>query len=166
MAVVVALYHHGYYVASTYGSTSICTTNSRCGGNDVENTILVTVLLLLLLEQGWNMHSCRCRPGDACVFFVSTRLCTLIRTPQAASLYNHTDSSSHPVATQSTHTCSYCCRWVTAQCKDLSLRCEVGTCNPANVPPGQHDDIVVGSLACRYSAARSASPFAAHPAST
>ena len=71
MAVVVALYHHGYYVASTYGSTSICTTNSRCGGNDVENTILVTVLLLLLLEQGWNMHSCRCRTGDA--FFLGGR---------------------------------------------------------------------------------------------
>ena len=68
MAVVVSLFHYSYYVASTYGSTVICTTNNRSGRYDVENTILVTVLLLLLLEQGWNMHSCQCRPGDACVF--------------------------------------------------------------------------------------------------
>ena len=39
------IFHHGYYVASTYGMTVVRTINSRCGRNLVENTTLVTVSL-------------------------------------------------------------------------------------------------------------------------
>ena len=49
------------------------------------------------------------------------------------------------------------CRCVIAQCKDLSCPFDVRL---------EYDNIVVGSLACRYSAARSTSAFAEPPAST
>ena len=51
MPVVVSLFHDSPYAACTYGISVMCTTNSRSGRNDIDNTILLTVLLLLFLER-------------------------------------------------------------------------------------------------------------------